>query len=130
MVCACMNSPTWWPGRPKLSEHAPAGAVHDVDLLIDFIDDVHVLLVLVAGKFDRGSRSHQHARRAGIRLPVAGMGVQTLKAERHVFLEIAHGVEDLEAVHPAVAHVDHAVVADADAMRSGRAAVAASSGDR
>src|ERR1700688_3751987 len=42
----------------KAPEHAPAGTVHDVDLLIDFIDDVHEFLAWIERKFDGGSRTH------------------------------------------------------------------------
>jgi hypothetical protein len=35
-------------------EDAAAGAVYDTDLFIDFIDDVHVFLIFVRGKFDGG----------------------------------------------------------------------------
>src|SRR5712692_8356653 len=44
----------------KAAQHLPTGAIHDVDLLVDFVDDVHELLGWITGKFDGGSRAHQH----------------------------------------------------------------------
>src|SRR5712691_11588958 len=97
-------------------EYVSTGAVHDVDLLVDFVDDVHDLLVLIAGKFDRGCRPHQHRfpPRSG---SSRGDGGPHLESERDVLLKIAHRIEDLKPIHPPVAYVHEAVIAHPDAMR-------------
>src|SRR5580704_2058974 len=102
---------------PEAVEYLSARAIHDVVLLVYFIDDVHELLARIVGKFNRRARSHEHcislrARGGG------GNGSPHLIAERHVFLEISHRVEKLKPVHPAVADVHDSVVAHANTVWS------------
>src|SRR5579864_7450488 len=48
------------PRTAETAEHLSCGAVHHINLLVDFINDEHIFLARVAGKFHRGARTHQH----------------------------------------------------------------------
>src|SRR2546427_2806936 len=106
-------------GAAKAAQHLPTGAIDDVDLLVDFVDDVHELLAWITGKFDGGSRSHQHRFPPGSGSR-CGNGGPHLESERDIFLKITHRIEDLKPVHPAVADVHQAIIAHSNTMRRWR----------